>query len=324
MDRSSDEKYHLIAQQRAAQFRKAREEAGFTRARSQDGQPVSYRKVKEKANISRRSRVMSDPEIPGTLVILNAKGLFQGKNGNYNTQSRPESSAACVNTMDKDICRPQFFDPSLGSKETKVSDLRKKFETVEDDIIGDKHGVTDSDFLNPLHKINQDSNNTAKRTVQKNLEDALSYNQPATQSSSALKTNKLQTERMSAEESEVKIEMPTRPPPRALGRDLHKRNRSETDPMPLDENRLSRLHAYPQESLSEEVQEENSPQQLSETENIADGVDDDNDDDDFDSDGWDSDFDDDDDDDDDDEQQKRDSQSSHGSSCDAEPLVSNP
>ena len=122
MDRPSAERYHLIARQRAAQFKTIRQESSFTRARSQDGQPMTYKKVKEKANISRRSRVMSDPEIPGTLVILNAKGLFQGKNGNYNAKSRPESSSACVNTMDTEFSRPQFFDPSLGSKEAKVSD----------------------------------------------------------------------------------------------------------------------------------------------------------------------------------------------------------
>ncbi|KAL9960565.1 hypothetical protein ACROYT_G034040 [Oculina patagonica] len=269
---------------------------------------------------------MSDPEIPGTLVILNAKGLFQGKNGNFNnTQRRPESSAACVNTMETDISRPQFFDPSLGSKETKVSDLRKKFEAVDCDIAGEKQGVTSSDFLNPLHKVNQDlaKNNTAKRTVKKKLEEALSNNNaPTTQSSSALKTNKLQTDSTSTKESEAKIEMPTQPPPRALPR-----LRSETDPMPMDENRLSRMHAFPQENLSEVVQEEISPQQSPETENVSsanncnpanDGDNYDDDDDDFDTDEWDSDFDDDDDD--DDEQQKRDSQSSHGSSCDAEPL----
>lgn len=336
MDRASAEKYHLIAQQRAAQFKTVRQESHLTRARSQDGQPVPYRKVKEKANISRRSRVMSDPEIPSTLVILNAKGLFQGKNGNYtNTQSRPESSAACVNTMDTDINRPQFFDPSLRSKEAKVSDLRKKFEAVDCDIAGEKHGVTGSDFLNPLHKINQDftsSNNTAKGTVKKKLEEApSSNNSPIPQSPSALKTHKLQSDSMPAKESEAKVEMPTRPPPRALPRDPLKRLRSETDPMPLDENRLSRVHAFPQESVKEVVrEEENSPQQSSETENVSEvtncnGADDDDNyddvDDDFDTDEWDSDFDDDEEEE-DDEQQKRDSQSSHGSSCDAEPLVS--
>lgn len=336
MDRASAERYHLLAQQRAAQFKTIRQEASFTRARSQDGQPVTYTKVKENANISRRSRVMSDPEIPGTLVILNAKGLFQGKNGNYNAHSRPESSSACVNTMDTEFSRPQFFDPSLGNKEAKVSDLKKKFEAVQHDIAGDRHGVTGSDFLNPLHKVNQDlanSNNTAKGTVKKKIEEALGPNNaPTAQSMSASKTNKSQTD--SAPTKEVQTEMPTRPPPRLPSRDPLKRPRSETDPMPLDESRLSRMHIFEQECAIEEVAEEGSPQQKLETENIAnvkncnsagdvDGYDndDDYDDDDFDTDEWDSDFDDDDDEE-DDEQQKRDSQSSHGSSCDAEPLVS--
>lgn len=328
MDRSSAEKYHLIAQQRAEQFKIARRESRCTRARSQDGQPVAYGKVKERANITRQSRAMSDPEIPGTLVILNAKGLFQGKNGNLNRRSSLESSAASVDIMDMDINRPLFFDPSLKSKEAKVSDLKKKFEAVQSDIAGDKRGITESDFLNPLHKVNQDlaySNETSKKTVKKKLEEALNNNVPATLSTSALKVNELQTHSITAKESEVKTEMPTRPPPRAFTRDPLKRLRGESDPMPLDENRLSRVHAFPQESLREEVQEESSPQLVSETEIAvsADGcnsTENDDDDDDFDTDEWDSDFDDDEE---EDEQQKRDSQSSHGSSCDAEPLVSN-
>lgn len=337
MDRASAERYHLIAQQRAAQFKTIRQEASFTRARSQDGQPVTYKKVKEKANISRRSRVMSDPEIPGTLVILNAKGLFQGKNGNYNAHNRPASSSACVNTMDTEFSRPQFFDPSLRSKEAKVSDLRKKFEAVQHDIAGDKHGETGSDFLNPLHKVNQDlanSNNTAKRTVKKKSEEALGPNNvpTTTQSTSALKTNKSQTDSKPTKQPEVKIEVPTRPPPRLPSRDPLKRPRSETDPMPLGDSRLSRVHIFEQECAIEEVVEEGSIQQKLETENIAnvkncnsagdddDGYDND-DDDDFDTDEWGSDFDDDDDEE-DDEQHKRDSQSSHDSSGEAEPLVS--
>ena len=333
MDRNSADKYHLIAQQRAEQFKTARQDLHCTRARSQDGHPVSYKKVKERANITRQSRVMSDPEIPGTLVILNAKGLFQGKNGNLKRQSNPESSTASVNVMDHtDINRPLFFDPSLRSKDTKVSDLKKKFEAVQSDITEDKHGITESDFLNPLHKVNQDyanSNKTAKKRVKKKLEEALNNNASTTKSPSALKVNEIHTHSITTKESEVKTEMPTRPPPRAFMQDPHNRLRGESDPMPFDENTLSRVHVFPQESLKEEVQEESSPPLVSETEILvvvsADGCDgtenDDDDSDDFDTDEWDSDFDDDDEE--EDELQKRDSQSSHGSSCDAEPLVSN-
>ena len=331
MDRTSDEKRRLIAQQRAALFKTVPQESKYTRARSQDGQPVTYRKVKEKSSITRHSRSMSDPEIPGTLVILNPKGLFQGTNGNY-TQSRPESDTASVNIMD----RPVFFDPSLDSKDARVHDLRKKFEAAKHDIVGDREPVRSCDFLNPLHKVNQDlanGNNEAKIAVKKKLEEALAS---TTQSTSALKPNRTEgTCPYNPKESEVKIEMPSRPPPRVHSRDHLKRCRGKSDPMPLDENRLSRMHACRQvKSLSEEVvQEENLPQQTEpETETVinandwngdGDGDegddDDDDDDDDFDDDDdeWDSDFDDE-----DDEQQKRDSQSSHGSSCDAEPLVS--
>jgi len=274
---------------------------------------------------------MSDPEIPGALVILNAKGLFQGKNGHLNRQSDPESSTASVDViMDTDINRPLFCDPSLKNKQAKVSDLKKQFEAVQSDIAGGKYGITESDFLNPLHKENQDlanSNKTSKRTVKKKLEEVLNNNTPTTKSTSPLKTNEIQTHSITAVGSEVKTEMPTWPPPRVLVRDPLKRLRGESDPMPLNENRLSRVQSFPHESLREEVQEESSPQLVSETEIVGsadgcDGTDNDDDNDDFDTDEWGSDFDDDDDDD-DDEQQKRDSQSSHGSSCDAEPLVSN-
>ena len=322
MDRDSADKYHLIAQQRAQQFKTARQESQFTRARSQDGQPVTYRKVKETANITRHSRAMSDPEIPGTLVILNAKGLFQGKNGNLSCR---ESKTASLNVMDTDINRPLFFDPSLKSKEAKVSDLKKKFEAHEQsDIAGDKHGITESDFLNPLHKVNQELANSkkssSKEAVKRRDEKAVNNDVPTTQSTSALNVNKIQTHSTIAKESEAKAKMPTRPPPRAPLNRL----RGESDPMPLDQNTLSRVHAFTQESITEEVQEGNSPQLVSETERVVsadacDSTENDDDSDDFDSDEWDSDFDDDDE---DDEQQKRDSQSSHGSSCDAEPLVS--
>lgn len=186
--------------------------------------------------------------------------------------------------------------------------------------------------MNPLHKVNQDfanSNKTEKKRVNKKLEEALNNNAPTTKSTSetALKVNEVQTHSMTAKESEVKTEMPTRPPPRAFMRDPLKRLRGESDPMPFDENTLSRVHAFPQESLKEEVQEESSPL-VSETEIVVsaggcDSIENDDDSDDFDTDEWDSDFDVDDDDDEDHEQQKRDSQSSRGSSCDAEPLVSN-
>ena len=267
---SSDQKRHPIAQQRAQHFKEIGQQSTlFTRARSRVGQPVTYGKVKEKANITRHSRVMSDPDIPGALVILNAKGLFQGKNGNGTQRteqesrtgsidimdkdtSRPvffdpstvsketkgngtqrteqESRTGSIDIMDKDTSRPVFFDPSTVSKETKVCDLRKRCEPVGHDITGDKVN-TGSEFLNPLHKVNQ------------------------------------------------------------------------------------------------EVEGENllAQQQNSETEDVVNGNDGNNhddEDDDDDDDEWDTDFDDDSEDDDNEERVKRDSQSSHGSSCGAETLVS--
>ena len=332
MDQTSENKYRLIAQQRAAYFKTVKQDSNLTRARSQDGQPVTYTKMKEKTNITRHSRAMSDPEIPGALVILNAKGLFQGKIGNK-AQKKPESESlvTSLNIMDKDINRPMFFDPSLDSKEAKVSDLRRKFEAVESDIIGGKGLGVGSDFLNPLHKVNQDLGKTKReeqRASKTILEETLTFDEPVMQSALPVKKNK-STAESSAKESQNKVEMPTRPPPRLPVRDPVRRSRGESDPMPLDENQMSRVLAFPQDSLQSVketiIEEDNFSQQMSETENFENTNDnyygdEEDDDDGFDDDEWDSDFDDDDDD--DDEQLKRDSRSSHDSSGDAEPLVS--
>lgn len=169
---TSESKLKRIAQLRAQQF-KIREEC-ITRARSPAGQPVAYQKVKEKSNINRRSRVMSDPDIPGSLVILSAKGLFQGKNDNVSV-SNLERHSNSVSQMDKGTNRPVFFDPSIGSKESKVSDLKKRFEAVcQHDIERDKL-KSEGEFLNPLHKINQRSNTSGKsRNVQRNLKEVSS------------------------------------------------------------------------------------------------------------------------------------------------------
>ena len=167
---TSENKLKRIAQLRAQQF-KIREEC-ITRARSPAGQPVAYQKVKEKSNINRRSRVMSDPDIPGSFVILNAKGLFQGKNGNVSVINQ-ERHCKSVSKMDRGTAnRPVFCDPSISSKESKVSDLKKRFEAVcQHDIERDKLKI-EGEFLNPLHKINQRSNTSDKsRDVRRNLKE---------------------------------------------------------------------------------------------------------------------------------------------------------
>ena len=162
-----DKKVHHIALQRAQHFKKVRQEPSITRARSQDGKPVAYQKVKEEANIMRRSKVMSDPDIPSSLVILNAKGLFQGKNG---SQSTSDIRPASVNIMDKEESRPVFFDSSVNSKKAKVSDLKKRFEAVEHDIGGSNVVNTGGDFLNPLHKVNQDSASSVRTKLQESVQ----------------------------------------------------------------------------------------------------------------------------------------------------------
>ena len=382
---SSDQKRHPIAQQRAQHFKQIGQQSTlFTRARSQDGQPVTYGKMKKKANITRHSRVMSDPDIPSALVLLNAKGLFQGKNGNGTQRTEQESRTGSIDIMDKDTSRPVFFDPSTVIKETKVCDLRKRFEAVEHDISGGKvntgreflnplhkvnrelgfttagnkstrnsihkdlekvlsagaveydthvcdKGGTGSEFLNPLHKVNQDLalnvqlDGKSKKNVQKKLEKVLSVDAFTKHSTSPPEVDKVVNETVSApavKESASRNKPLPCPPPR-----LPKRYRGESDPMPLDENRVSRIvHVRPQESLEESVEGENllAQQQNSETEDVAsgnDGNDHDDEDDDDDDDEWDTDFDDDNEDD-DEERVKRDSQSSHGSSCGAETLVS--
>lgn len=331
MDKSSKNRYRLIAQQRAAQIRTLKQESNLSRARSQDGKPVTYTKMKEKTNIKRHSRVMSDPEIPGTLVILNAKGLFQGKIGNK-TDRRPGSDSliTSVNIMDTSEGRPKFFDPSLTSKQSKVCDLRKRFELVESD-----RGIgAAGDFLNPLHKVNKNLMGKTNREKQRDsktiLEDTITFSEQVMPGILPVEETKLMDE-CSSKASQDKVEMPTRPPPRALPKDVKNRFRGESDPMPLDENRVSRVLAFPQDNLHSvmESNQENSEQQRSETEKLENANDcnkegEDHDDDGSNDDDWDSDFDDDDDDDFDnnDEELKCDSQSSNDSSCDTAPLVS--
>lgn len=330
MDKSSENRYRLIAQQRAAQIRTLKQESNLSRARSQDGKPVTYTKMKEKTNIKRHSRVMSDPEIPGTLVILNAKGLFQGKIRNK-TEQRPGSDSLITskNIMDTSEGRPKFFDPSLTSKQSKVCDLRKRFELVESD-----RGIgAAGDFLNPLHKVNKNLMGKTNREKQRDsktiLEDKITFSEQVMPGILPVEETKLMDE-CSSKASQDKVEMPTRPPPRALPKDVKNRFRGESDPMPLDENRVSRVLAFPQDNLHSvmESNQEDSEQQRSETEKLENANDcnkegEDHDNDGSDDDDWDSDFDDDDDDfDDNDEELKRDSQSSNDSSCDTAPLVS--
>lgn len=76
-----------------------------------------------------------------------------------------------------DINRFLFFDLLFISKDIKVSDLKKKFEVV--DIIEDKYGVIESDFLNLFYKVNQDFvnlNKIVKKRVNKKLEEVLNNN----------------------------------------------------------------------------------------------------------------------------------------------------
>lgn len=330
MDKSSENRYRLIAQQRAAQIRTLKQESNLSRARSQDGKPVTYTKMKEKTNIKRHSRVMSDPEIPGTLVILNAKGLFQGKIGNK-TDRRPGSDGLITskNIMDTSEGRPKFFDPSLTSKQSRVRDLMKRFELVESD-----RGIGAAvDFLNPLHKVNKNLTGKTNREKQRDsktiLEDKITFSEQVMPGILPVEETELMDE-CSSKASQDKVEMPTRPPPRALPKDVKNRFRGESDPMPLDENRVSRVLAFPQDNLHSvmESNQEDSEQQRSETEKLENANDcnkegEDHDDDGSDDDDWDSDFDDDDDDfDNNDEELKRDSQSSNDSSCDTAPLVS--
>lgn len=76
-----------------------------------------------------------------------------------------------------DINRFLFFDLLFISKDIKVSDLKKKFEVV--DIIEDKYGIIESDFLNLFYKVNQDFvnlNKIVKKRVNKKLEEVLNNN----------------------------------------------------------------------------------------------------------------------------------------------------
>lgn len=167
-----------IAKMRAQQLRKVRQEVNPLRARSQYGEPVIFQKLKEKSNISRGSRVMSDPEIPSALVILNAKGLFGGKKG---AESKTETRYAPVGKMSEEGCKPMFCDPS-NNNNGRVSDLRKRFESLERETVVSSAG---GEFLNPLHKGNQAAVSSAHRTkevridAQTKLEKALNENDRA-------------------------------------------------------------------------------------------------------------------------------------------------
>ena len=161
-----------IAKIRAQQLRKVRQEVNPSRARSQYGEPVIFQKLKEKSSISRRSRVMSDPEIPSALVILNAKGLFEGKKG---AESKIETSYASVDKMDEKGSKPIFCDP-CNNNNHRVSDLKKRFESLERDIERNNEvSPTGSEFLNPLHKGNQAALSSARtsREVRKNEQTKL-------------------------------------------------------------------------------------------------------------------------------------------------------
>lgn len=167
-----------IAKMRAQQLRKVRQEVNPLRARSQYGEPVIFQKLKEKSNISRGSRVMSDPEIPSALVILNAKGLFGGKKG---AESKTETRYAPVGKMSEEGCKPMFCDPS-NNNNGRVSDLRKRFESLERETVVSSVG---GEFLNPLHKGNQAAVSSAHRTKEvridapTKLEKALNENDRA-------------------------------------------------------------------------------------------------------------------------------------------------
>ena len=171
---SADGKHRCdIARLRAQQFLKVRQETNPLRARSQDGHPVAYQKEKSKASICGRSRVMSDPDISACnpeLVILNAKGLFKGKD---RSQSKPELSFASVDRMDEESPRPIFFDPCNGNnnKESifRVSDLKKRFESLERDNFVN----AGSEYFNPLHKVNQAASSSTGNKVRTNVQEKL-------------------------------------------------------------------------------------------------------------------------------------------------------
>lgn len=171
---SADGKHRCdIARLRAQQFLKVRQETNPLRARSQDGHPVAYQKEKSKASICGRSRVMSDPDISACnpeLVILNAKGLFKGKD---RSQSKPELSFASVDRMDEESPRPIFFDPCNGNnnKESifRVSDLKKRFESLEHDNFVN----AGSEYFNPLHKVNQAASSSTGNKVRTNVQEKL-------------------------------------------------------------------------------------------------------------------------------------------------------
>ena len=367
-----------IAKIRAQQLRRVRQEVNPFRARSQYGEPVIFQKLKERSNISRRSRVMSDPEIPSALVILNAKGLFEGKKG---AERKTETRYAPVGKMNEEGCKPMFCDPS-NNNNGRVSDLKKRFESLERDNVVSSAG---SEFFNPLHKGNQPAV-SSKRTsrevridVQTKLGKALNENDtdlekkrnskvadsenllqnkyldttkisktlpskldnvveiPNTstkQSNSALKMEdgKLkETSNESVKESElVTSPPPNRPPPR------HPLHSPKKEPLKYcldksgDENAVSRI-SQAKEDVEENVLQQESileGQQNTGSKTFSNSTLDGNDtssgfdiDDDA-SDDWGSDFDEDGDEKEENENiSKHDSHSSHGSSCEADPII---
>ncbi|XP_022805727.1 uncharacterized protein LOC111342864 [Stylophora pistillata] len=194
--------------------------------------------------------------------------------------------------------------------------------------MGEKGIGAASNFLNPLHKVNQDlmceNNREKQRDANTKLEDIITCSEPVLHGALNVKESNSMAE-FSSKGLEDRVEMPMRPPPRAPLHDLKIRSRGESDPMPLDVNQMSRVLAIQQDTLHpviESKQEDNSPR--SETEKLENAIDynkegEDYDDNASDDDEWDSDFDDEDFDD-NDEELKRDSRSSHDSSCDTEPL----
>ena len=142
-EKERKEKVHHIARGRAKIVKTKLE---HSRPRSPIGCPVSYSYLRDEARAENRaSRSLSDPVIPGNLVIYDKKGLFQKKNGgqgmNGNETTSGNSSAE----------RPSFFEPSLQNKAEGVKDLKSQFELMTPFEMNTKPV---DEFLNPLHKGN--------------------------------------------------------------------------------------------------------------------------------------------------------------------------
>ena len=255
---------HLTAQQRAQQLTANQHKSMHsppTRARSQDGKPVAYRKVKESTLANRQSRSLSDPEIPESLVILNARGLFQGRNG-ASVQNVGDITPRELTVMEKD--HPVFFDPVMNDKEREcVSDLKKKFEVYKGEYEANKGTV---DFLNPLHKLNNDKSVINKETrylevVKKKVEAVISADALTTQFP-GLKRNTVKNLKESsgrpspglgvAGRRKLPLLPPKQPPPRVP----QQRFRGESDPMPFDEHRMSRIRSTAGSNVGESITEE--------------------------------------------------------------------